>query len=203
MEKEYRSNSYASRKKKSEETPEKKVDKIVSGTVKTKKKNKILKSFVSEDASSVKSFIFSEVLIPTVKKLIEDIVNEGVHMIFYGESGGSRKRSTGSKISYRKYYDDREAERRRYRSTPQLRGGFDYDDIILDSRGEAEAVLDQLDTLIDQYDSASIADLYDLVGLYSDNYQNNKFGWFELQTASIQHVREGYLLRLPRAVPLT
>lgn len=201
MEKEYPSNSYASRNKKTEDT-DKKVEKIVSGTVKTKKKNKLLQSFVSEDASNVKSFIFSEVLIPAVKNLIEDMVNEGVHMIFHGESGGSRKRSSGSKISYRSFYD-RENERRRSRSTPQLRGGFDYDDIILDSRGEAEAVLDQLDTLIDQYGSASIADLYDLVGLYSDNYQNNKFGWFDLRAAGFHHVREGYLLKLPRAVQLT
>ena len=80
-----------------EERP--KVEKVVTGKVKTKKKSQVTKFadiFISEDAANVKSYVFMDILVPAIKKAISDIVIDSIDMIFYGGTGHSRKRSGGS-----------------------------------------------------------------------------------------------------------
>ena len=69
-------------------------------------------------------------------------------------------------------------------------------DIVLASRSDAEAVLTQLRSLLNDYGVVTVSDLYDLVGVTS-NFTDNKFGWTDLKTAVIKGVRTGYLLDLP------
>ena len=204
MENNYKPNSRLSREKeKEEEVKEKKVEKIVKGTVKTKKKNSFLRMFLADEIVDIKRYIVDDVLIPTVKDALSDIIRNGVDMILFGEDAPSRKSyGRSSKISYTSYYDrksgrDRDRDRREERRP----GGYNYDDVILDSKGEATEVLDRLDELIEVYGMASVADLYDLVGI-SGNYTDNKYGWTDLRSATSQRVRDGYILKLPRAIPL-
>lgn len=195
---EYKSNSHKSRERKSELVTEKKVEKIISGSAKSKKKSglqKITNVFVPEDVDDVKSYIFEDIVVPAVKDIILDAVRA-----FLGVNGNSRgKSSSASKISYRKYYDDR--ERRDRESSNRTRTGYEYDDIILDNRGEAEDVLSRMDELIDTYGVVSVADFYDLVGI-TGNYTDNKYGWSDIRNASVVRVREGYMIKLPKALPL-
>lgn len=195
----YKPNSKLSREKTNKEEPKKeKVEKIVTGKVKSKKKNGLLSLFVSEDVVDIKSYIIMDVLIPTAKKAISEIVTNGIDMMLYGETGRNKKSSNSSRISYRSYYDrdDRERERSRSRTS-----GYNYDDIILETRGEAEEVISRMEELIDVYGMASVADLYDLVGLRGQ-YTDNKYGWTDIRTAISVRVRDGYLLKMPRAIPL-
>ena len=83
----------------------------------------------------------------------------------------------------------------------RTRTGYDYDDIILESRGEAEDVLERMDELIATYQVVSVADFYDLVGV-SGNYTDNKYGWTDIRNASVIRVRDGYMIKLPKALPL-
>lgn len=179
---------------------EKKVEKVVKGTVKTKKKGEISKFkelVISEDASNVKSYILMDVLIPAFKKAVSDIVTNGIDMILYGETGHSKRNSRTSTVSYRDYYDRKDD--RRYDRPRSI--GYTYDDIILESRGEAEEVLDSLCDLIETYQIASVADLYDLVG-ETPEYTDNKYGWTNLRNADVERVRDGYRLKLPKAKPI-
>ncbi|MCI8992248.1 MAG: hypothetical protein HFG80_05895 [Eubacterium sp.] len=197
---EYKPNS---RKYKEEQlASEKKVDKVVSGSVKARKKSEIQKFadvFIQEDVQKVKSYILMDVLAPALKKAISDIVTNGIDMILYGETGRTKKSGTASKVSYRSYYD-RQDERRDYGSI-RTRTGYDYDDIVLDNRGEAEEVLSRMDELISTYGLVSVADFYDLVGV-TGNYTDNKYGWTNIRSASVVRVRDGYMIKLPRALPL-
>lgn len=202
---EYKANSHRVREEqKSKEVVErKKLEPIAKG--KTKKKSEVKKFadvFIAEDVTSVKEYVINDVLIPAAKKAISDIITNGIDMILYGEARGRDRRGNGSKVSYTKYYDrerDRDYDRSRSRTT--RRSVYDYDDIILDTRGEAEEVLNRMDDLIDTYDIVSVADLYDLVGIQG-NYTDNKYGWTNLRNATVQRVRDGYLLKLPKALPL-
>ena len=193
---EYKGNSH--RSKEQNEVVEKKVEQIAKG--KTKKKSEVKKfadTFIAEDITSVKDYILMEVLLPAAKKAISDIVTNGIDMILYGETR-TKSKSRESRVSYTKYYDrDRDYDRP---SRTRGRYGYDYDDIILDTRKEAEEVLDRMDDLIDNYGMVSVADLYDLVGV-SGNYTDNKYGWTNLRNADVQRVRDGYLLKLPKALP--
>lgn len=195
------SNKY---KEEQKQQSEKKVQKVVSGTVKTKKKNEMSKFkdvFISEDAGNVKNYIVMDVLIPAMKKAISDIVRDGIDMILYGESGRSKKRSDSYYVSYDKKYRDRDRDRSYDRDRDRVRRGYSCDDIIIESRGEAEEVLTRMDELIETYGVASVADLYDLVGLRCE-YTDNKYGWNNLRNAEPIRVRDGYMLKMPKALPI-
>lgn len=195
---EYKSNSHKSKERQNEPIPEKKVEKVISGSAKSKKKSglqKITNVFVPEDVEDVKSYIFEDIVVPAVKDIILDAVKAVL-----GVSGSSRgKGSTASKVSYRKYYDDR--ERRDYSGVTRTRSGYEYDDVIIENRGEAEDVLSRMDELISTYGLVSVADFYDLVGI-SGNYTDNKYGWTDIRSASVIRVRDGYMIKLPKALPL-
>lgn len=198
---EYKPNSQRSKmESKKELTENRKVEKVIAGNAKIKKKSdaqKFLGSFISEDVADVKTYVLMGILVPAIKKAISDIVTDGVDMLLYGNTRDRKKRGNGGYVSYSSYSSDRRDDRRT--STRSTR--YDWDDIILDSRGEAEEVLDQLNELIDSYGVASVADLYDLVGL-TVQYTENRYGWTSIRNADIINVREGYLLKLPRPKPI-
>lgn len=196
---EYKSNSHAS-KEKEKNGGEKRVEKIISGKAQVKKKSEFSKFanvFVSEDAGNVKSYILMDVLVPAVKKAVSDIVTNGIDMLLYGETGVHKRNGASSKVSYRSYYD----RSSRSTSSSKTRNGYSYDDIILDNRGEAEEVLSRMDEIVATYGTVSVADLYDLVGI-TGAYTDNKYGWTDIRSASVVRVRDGYMIKLPRALPL-
>ena len=193
----YQSNSH--RSKEAEAKKEKRVQKVVSGKVKTKTNEgrKFADIFISEDATNVKSYIFMDVLVPAIKKLISDVARDGVDMLLYGRTSGGKKSSSGNKVSYRSYYDDRHEDR--YESN-RARTRFNYEDIIFETRGEAEAVREQMLDVIDTYDFVTVADMYDMAGL-SAPYTSENYGWTNIRTAEAVRTRDGYVLKLPNARP--
>ena len=199
----YKPNSNRFKEQQKEQEREKRVDKpVVTGKVVTKKPSKFrmfTNEFISEDAKNVKSYVFGEVLIPAIKKAISDIVTDGIDMILYGESRKGGKRSTADRVSYRNYYDRDSRPSRDNRSS--MNSGYSYDDIVLDNRGEAQEVLDRMDELMDAYGLVRVADLFDLVGK-TCNYTDNKYGWTNIRNAEIIRVRDGYWIKMPRAIPI-
>ena len=198
----YKPNSHKSKEENKALPDEReKLEKIIKGTAKTKKNEmrKLRDVFISEDVKSVKSYIFMDVLVPSIKDAIEDIVTNGIRMILRGETS-ARKSSSASKISYNRIYDSKINNDRFARdSSPSPR--YSYNDIILESRGEAEDVIDRMEEIIEEYGFVRVADLYDLVGVTGD-YTDNKYGWTNIRSAEPVRVRNGYMLRLPRAIPL-
>ena len=197
----YKPNSYKSREAQKEVQAEKpKVEKIVTGGVRTKKKSELSKFkdvFIAEDMDNIKKYVLMDILVPAFKKAISDIVRNGIDMLLYGEVGSEKRSGNASKVSYRSYYE-RNNDRA---SGSRVKPTYGYDDIVLESRGEAEEVLDKLEELIETFKIASVADLYDLVGV-SCEYTANNYGWTNLRNASVVRVRDGYLLKLPKAMPI-
>lgn len=197
----YKPNSHRSKEKQRESGGERqKLEKVVSGTAKVKKRSgtrKFTDVFISEDASNVKTYIISDVLVPAAKKLISDIVRDGIEMILYGSTGGNSRRSSRTPyVSYDRFSDRRDDRRR---DEPRVR--FDYNDIVFETRGEAEMVRSQMDDVIERYGFVTVADMYDLAGL-TEPYTANKYGWTNIRNAEPVRVRDGYILKLPRAVPI-
>lgn len=201
MSEEYLPNSHRYKEGQKESLPEKKrVEKVIHGKVKVRPKSRMHKLtdiFISEDAANVKSYIVMDVLVPAVKKAISDIVRDGIDMILYGESKG-RSSSSSSYVSYRDYS---RRDEDRFRDRDRDRRGYNHDDIVLESRGEAEEVITRMDELIETYGVVSVADLYDLVGKTCE-YTDNKYGWTNVRNAEPIRVRDGWMLRLPKALPL-
>ena len=199
---EYQPNSHRSKEAQEKEPPveKKKIEKVVTGTVKTRenKGRKLADVFISEDVSNVKSYVLMDVLVPAIKKAISDIVTNGIDMILYGGKGSGGSSRPTSKVSYRSYYDDRSR-----RDEPTYgRSRFDYDDIIFETRAEAETVRRQMEDTIARYGIVTVADMYDMAGLTTAPYTSSNYGWVSLRTAETVHVRDGYILKLPKASPI-
>ncbi len=197
---EYPDNSYSAREKKKENDapPEKKVEKVVTGPVKTRKKGglrKLAGTFVPDNPDEIKARILSDVIGPGIRNALADAVS----IALFGEPGLiGPKRDRGARIAYEKRYGEDRRDNRRSR----FASGYDYDDIILDTRGEAERILDRLEDIIATYSIASVADLYDLAGVTNRGYTDNKYGWTDIRSAKVVPVRDGYILRLPKALPI-
>lgn len=194
----YPSNTNRSRESQPEKQPEKRVEKVVTGHVQRKKKTgaqRLRDTFIPEDVEEVKSYIFEDIVVPAVKDAIMDTVRA-----FLGVNGSSSSRSSSaaSKVSYRSYYNKND-----YRDRPANRpkGVYDYDNIIFNTRGEAEDVLSRMDELIETYGNASVADFYDLAGVMG-TYTDNRYGWTDIRNATINRVREGYMIKFPRATAI-
>lgn len=184
--------------------PEKKVESVVSGKVRTKKRNRFADTFVAEDARHVKDYLVLDVFVPAIKKATLDIVQDGIEILLYGDTR-ARNRSYGSRINYTSYSTlsssrSNSRDRERYETK-----SYTYDDIITESRRDAENILTGIRALVDHYGMASVADLYELAS--NENmripikHTDNNYGWTNLDNASVEPVREGYWLKLPRAVP--
>lgn len=151
----YKSNSDKARQ---EQQSEKKVEAVITGAAKTRKKGEMQKFadvFIAEDANNVKSYILMEVIVPAVKKAISDIVTTGIDMILYGEAGRSKKNGTASKVSYRNYYDQG-GDRVRAGSVGNRRNTPDYENLYeylykpyekLGGNGSAKRIMTEVDQL--------------------------------------------------------
>ena len=199
----YKPNSY-----KSKEPPqpivEKKVEKVTTGKVMTKKKSGIAKAanmVFAEDIRSVKRYVIMEVLLPALKRTFLDMVNNGADMLVNGEITRSKSNTPGSKVSYRSFYDRRD-DPPRARIDSRYGSAYDYDELAFETRGDAERVLATLDEIMDTYKMVKVADLYDASGRTPSSVMFN-YGWTDIHTASVVRTVDGYyMIRLPRALPL-
>ena len=92
----------------------KKLEKVVKGEVKKKSgTGKIISNeFVKEEPSYVRDYILGEVVLPAVKNLIADIINNGVSMFLFGETRAPRRGDNRDRGRY--YQRDREYQRDEY-----------------------------------------------------------------------------------------
>ena len=197
-------NSHTNRdaKKELQKAEGKRAEKVIKGKAKVKKNEvrKLTDVFISEDVSNVKSYILMDVIVPAVKKAIYDLVVGTLDMSLYGGRGVNSKRPTADKVSYRDYNSVSRRDDRTY-NTNRTASGYSYDDIIVDTRGEAESVLARMDEIMEEYESVRVADLYDLVGV-TGQYTDNNYGWTNIRNAEVVRVRDGYKIKMPRAIPL-
>lgn len=178
----------------------------MKGAVKEKKKSGIRKAeeaLISEEASTVKEYLIWDVLLPALKDTVVDMIKKGTDAIFYGDRrprGNNIERRNGT--TYVRYdkpsYD---SGRRNNYSKPRFSGRFNFNDIIFESKNDAEAILDELVESTIRYGMVPVSDFYELANL-EYTYTDYKYGWADLSRARVERVREGYILYLPRPILL-
>lgn len=194
----------------------KEVKQVTSGEVIRRKKpvgKRFAEFFGGGDARGVWGYVMVDVVVPAIKDMVADGFSQGIERMLFGDSRSSGRRSSGryggvysspqGHFSYNRPTTIRQDPRNEPRSISRRgRSTQDFDEIILANRAEAEEVIDRLFDLVSRFDQATVADLYDLVGI-TGNYQDEKWGWTDIRGAGAQRVRGGYLLNLPRPEPLT
>lgn len=201
---EYPSNSFKSKELEAKKEREKK-DKVVTGIVRKKKgvTSKLASIFLEEDIDNVGSYIVNDVLIPSAKKAVHDVLADSVDMLF-GNGTRSKTSVPGSRVSYRSYYNDKQ-DRRSVPQGPRKMATYEYNDIEFENRGDAENVLSCMEETISMYGIVSVADLYDFAG-YPGTPTDQKYGWDDLHTAYVYRKvgisGGGYSIKFPRARPI-
>ena len=186
-----------------DESKKNKLKPVAMGVRKKRSNGSILKLadiFISDDIANVKTYVFMDVIVPTIKETMSNVVD----MILFGRGGRRSKSSSNStRYSYNSYYEkEKRPERDRGYSPARRTMIRDYNDINLDSRGAAESVLDEMNRTIDDYRIVTVADFYDLVGITGD-YTDNDYGWTDISTATINRDRGGgYIIKFPKAYPI-
>lgn len=164
-------------------------------------------TFIAGDVRTAIRYVMFDVLLPAAKDTIVDAASSGFEKWIFGDSRRHRGVVTPQAgptgyVSYNRVSmgGSRMASAQRVMSR-RARARHDFDEIILDSREEAEEVIDRLFDLVSRYDTATVADLYELVGLAS-THTDHKWGWTDVRGAGVSRVRDGYLLDLPEPYPL-
>lgn len=181
---------------------EKKVESVVSkqGTV---RKKSLLRKFSDvflngESISNIMEYAVTDILVPAAQNTFVDLVNDVAELAVFGEVVGRRKKSSNKDRTIYSKISTRLADR----SKASIRDSQDSrssDDIVLESRADAEEVRNRLLDIIEGYGVATIDDYYSLTGT-SGNWTDTKYGWTNLRSSSVRRVSGGgYILELPRA----
>lgn len=214
MESEFPTNSKMPKTAKDEKAEKKaldpkKVERVTQGEAIRRKKpytTKFKETFLSGwGFKSAISFVTLDVLAPAAKDAIADAVSQGVERMIFGESKstsrrtGNRFNNSSNHTNYQNSFRGGNQQRDDPRNGPsrKSRAQFDFDEIIIPTRGEAEEVIDQLFEIQSKYEVATVADLYGLVGVTA-NYTDERWGWVDLRGAGPTRIRNGYLLELPK-----
>src|SRR5436190_15059627 len=203
---EYPPNSDVSKRKERE----KHIERVTSGEPIRRRRSlrrQFQETFVAGDARSATRYVVFDVLLPAAKDMIVEAGAQGIEKLIFGDS--RRRGSTpppAGPTGYVNYGRMSHAMGSRFSSSQramsrQARAQHDFDEVVLESRTEAEEVIDQLFEVVNRYGTATVADLYELVGLAAA-HTDHKWGWTDMHGAGVSRIRGGYLLDLPDPHPL-
>lgn len=185
-----------------EDPGEKELKAVVKNRATIKKKSpmtKFIETFLGGRPDDVGRGIVMDVIIPAMKDMFYDTFMEGLRRVLY--SDGKPSPSTYARRNvihvdhkdYGSYYGKSSVSRR-----ATIRSGhFDFDDILFETRTDAESVLEGLIDVLDQTGAVTVYDLYTLAGVKDRSWTAQEWGWTNLAHSSIERIRGGYVLNLP------
>lgn len=212
----YPGNSRREKEEVSDDRP--RMKKVIEGAAVERKKplsRRVAETFTGDDARTVGDYILFDIVIPAAKSMMSDAVSQGVERMLFGTSSSYRGRSSSS-YSYgnrsqgsaytSRYRPDRrpqEEPRERRREERRPKNDFLGGEIILETRTDAEVLLDNMREAIGLYQSVSVADVDDFLGITDDDWMRRQWGWVTIDNASVRRLRtDEYLVDLPTPVKL-
>lgn len=196
-----------------ENEPEKRVSRVVKGEVVEKPVGNWMKFkniFFGGDFKSAARYVGGEVLLPAVRNLALDMLNEGGKRVIMGDRYDRHdRRYRPSEYRPKTIYnsspirrDPRDPRDHQYYPPDQpvrRMGRREISDWIIPTRTEAERTLEELIEAINKYEMVTVADYYDMLGLPTAPHTDNKWGWNYLNNVQIRQVRDGYVIDMPPA----
>ena len=184
------------------ETPkdDKHIEAVAQGTKVSKSKSKarqIAEIFVGGDLKETAEHVRDDVAIPALKNFLYDSLSEGLQRLLWGETKNDRRRNSTHRdyVGYsRRARESRPTQHTNARYSRVTQG---FDDVVLATRTEAESVLSRMYDLIERYNMVTVAEFYSLVGI-SAEFTDENWGWRDLRSANIQHIRDGFRINLPK-----
>ena len=181
----------------------KQISKVTTGNVKVKKPGVgqlFAETFLSDNVETVSSYVVEDVIIPSVKDMIADLVKGAIDIILYGGESKSYRSSTRKPINYSSISTGKTTRSSQKENSKYVSRGSSISDIIFEDRRDAVEVVQNMYELMGDYHMVSKADLYDMVGKQS-SWTDQKWGWYEDDIPSgelVRHTRDGWILDLPK-----
>lgn len=191
---------------------ERKIESVIDSTPKTRKHNSgLLGVIFAQDLKDIKESLWKDYIEPKIKDVVYssldgvfETARSAFEMMIFGEARKNRKKNEdrASYTSYSSYSSSKPSMSFGYSSSRN----YNLDDVVYPSRGDAEVVLSNLIDDLREYHTVSVAAFYRYSNVPPRSTDNN-YGWqmdadeFE-DKVSVVHVRDGFILDLPRPKPI-
>lgn len=183
-----------------------KKEKAIKGKATMRKRplgKRIAELFGAESGQNIFDYLIGDILIPAAKNTLSDFVSEGVDMALGIDTRRRRRdpRDRYGRTAYdygSAYRTDRRDSRDRRDRYERDRTPTSYEDIVFETRADANRAIATMSDIIEAYDQVSIGDLFDAAGISGGDYTDRRWGWTNISSARIIPVRGGYCLDLPK-----
>ena len=165
--------------------------------------SRIRETFAGEDAKTTGIYVVVDVIVPALKAMLFDTITQSADRMLFGgrsviQNGLASAPRRGGTLDYNKV-STRAAQNGapgRRELARGVRENHQFDQIRLDTRGEAEMVLDTMQDLIDRFQWVTVPEFYSLVNVTAE-FTDEKWGWGNISAAQIRPSRGGYVILLP------
>lgn len=180
----------------------KRVEQVTSAEAVQRKRrlgSRFKETFVGGSARGALDYMVLEVVIPAIQDTMIDAFQGGVERLIRGDNrprrSGMSSYSNVGHVNYQGMSSNRPPTSRTI--SRQSRTRHDFGEIVIQSRQEAEEVIDRMFDILSRYGTVTVADLYELTGIQS-GHTDTKWGWTSLRGAKAARLRTGgFLLELP------
>lgn len=73
--------------------------------------------------------------------------------------------------------------------------------VRVSTRQEVDEIMLQMHKIVDTYGSITVSDLCDLIGIKA-SFADERLGWTDLSMVTVNRIRKGYVVNLPKPSPL-
>jgi hypothetical protein len=190
----------------SSERPEK-IERVTSVEARRRKRgvgSKFKETFIGGDARTAADYALTDIVIPAIRDLMFDAIQGSLDRLIYGDTRRTRRSSSLSstysatpRVDYNSVSTNRPTAANPRMLSRRSRARQDFDEVVIQSRAEAEDVLDRMFEWLSRYGVVTVAELYAMTGIAS-THTDIKWGWTALPGAKVVRMRTGgFLLDLP------
>lgn len=152
-----------------------------------------------ENAKNAGQFILRDVILPALKKTIDDIVCGGIKTMLYGENANIRNMSNNNgHIPYSSISTGQNG-RATYVSNSTRRAM--NDNVAFLSKTDAIDALEYLSDVVREDGQCTVAQLYEL-GHTTPDYTDHYYGWKDLRGVDVVPYLDKWILSLPKPILL-
>lgn len=175
--------------------------KVIEGA-KIKKKGrfeKFIETFIEDDLKSVLSWAAKDVLVPALKKMFVEFIDNTANSMVYGRSSKPYKSAT-SNISYREYYPPKND----YQPSWSSRADDIYSigTVEVPDKQTAYEILDRMDAYINEYRFITVGYFMQMIK-QQPRHTDFNYGWSSVRSAEVTPGRGGtWIIKLPKVMPL-
>lgn len=178
---------------------------VVQGKASTRSLfGKIGEIFTIGNMKDARNYIISDVVVPGFLDMLYDSITRYAGKLIYGDKGipaRDKRRSIGGGTNYNgivRLSDGESIRSINKKKESSVSGIYDYNEIELKTRADAEMLLDAMTDFLESHDVITVADMYAMAHYEGGNYTDNNWGWADLKGARIERSFDGWILKLPR-----